>query len=77
MNPGIIIISLYVIRIFLVFLPQTGYIHPDEFFQSSELMAGKLFQIEHYTPWEYKNNDEQKVYRSITHPYLSSGFPYQ
>lgn len=31
-----------IVRIVLVFLPQTGYIHPDEFFQTVEPMAGKL-----------------------------------
>lgn len=30
-----------VIRIALVFLPQYGYIHPDEFFQTSEIVSGK------------------------------------
>lgn len=34
---------LVVIRIVLVFVPQYGYIHPDEFFQTSELIAGKTF----------------------------------
>lgn len=29
------------LRILLVFVPQTGYIHPDEFFQSTEVFAGK------------------------------------
>lgn len=29
------------VRIFLVFVPQLGYIHPDEFFQTVEVMAGK------------------------------------
>lgn len=29
------------VRICLVFVPQIGYIHPDEFFQSVEVMAGK------------------------------------
>ena len=28
------------IRIFLTLLPQTGYIHPDEYFQSTEILAG-------------------------------------
>lgn len=28
------------IRIVLVFIPQFGYIHPDEFFQTIEVMAG-------------------------------------
>lgn len=29
-------------RIALVFVPQYGYIHPDEFFQTSEVIAGKF-----------------------------------
>lgn len=33
---------LVVIRIVLVFLPQHGYIHPDEFFQSTEVVAGEF-----------------------------------
>jgi hypothetical protein len=32
---------LVLIRFCLVFLPQQGYIHPDEFFQSTEVIAGK------------------------------------
>lgn len=34
---------LCVLRVLLVFIPQFGYIHPDEFFQSVEVMAGKRF----------------------------------
>lgn len=37
---------LAVLRVFLVFVPQFGYLHPDEFFQSLEVMAGKLSLIE-------------------------------
>lgn len=37
------------LRVFLVFVPQSGYIHPDEFFQSVEIVAGKLFQSAHET----------------------------
>lgn len=36
---------LVAVRILLVFLPQTGYIHPDEFFQTVEVMAGKRFNF--------------------------------
>lgn len=28
------------LRVALVLMPQSGYIHPDEFFQSLEVMAG-------------------------------------
>lgn len=31
------------LRFVLVFLPQIGYIHPDEFFQIPEIIIGKLF----------------------------------
>lgn len=36
---------LIVIRIVLVFLPQYGYIHPDEFFQTSEVISGTIFKL--------------------------------
>lgn len=32
---------LVIVRVLLVFIPQFGYIHPDEFFQSMEVMAGE------------------------------------
>ncbi|XP_059622659.1 GPI mannosyltransferase 4 [Phlebotomus argentipes] len=41
------------LRVGLVFVPQTGYIHPDEFFQTLEPMAGDEFQLEVSRPWEY------------------------
>lgn len=31
---------LAILRIFLNIIPQTGYIHPDEFFQSIEIVSG-------------------------------------
>lgn len=33
---------LALLRVILVFVPQTGYIHPDEFFQSIEIFTGLL-----------------------------------
>lgn len=33
-------IILVALRVCLVFVPQSGYIHPDEFFQSVEVVAG-------------------------------------
>lgn len=36
---------LVVLRIVLVFIPQYGYIHPDEFFQTSELISGEFLVI--------------------------------
>ena len=34
---------LVVVRIVLTLLPQTGYIHPDEYFQSLEIVTGKNY----------------------------------
>lgn len=34
-------VILVALRVCLVFVPQLGYIHPDEFFQSVEIVAGK------------------------------------
>ncbi|XP_063709701.1 GPI mannosyltransferase 4 [Culicoides brevitarsis] len=41
------------LRIVLVFIPQFGYIHPDEFFQTIEVMAADEFQIDAIRTWEY------------------------
>ncbi|CRK94987.1 CLUMA_CG008475, isoform B [Clunio marinus] len=45
--------ALVVIRIVLVFIPQYGYIHPDEFFQTSEVISGETFQLEATRTWEF------------------------
>lgn len=37
----ILYVALALVRIFLTCLPQLGYIHPDEYFQSLEVIAGK------------------------------------
>lgn len=39
-------LSLVFVRFCLVFLPQQGYIHPDEFFQSTEIVAGIILMKE-------------------------------
>ncbi|ESO07899.1 hypothetical protein HELRODRAFT_169602 [Helobdella robusta] len=44
---------LYVLRLILASLPLNGYIHPDEFFQSAELVAGEEFNIQALKTWEF------------------------
>lgn len=39
------------LRVLLVLMPQSGYIHPDEFFQSLEVMAGKYLMLFLKTDW--------------------------
>lgn len=41
MAPRVLWGSLSLLRLLWCLLPQTGYVHPDEFFQSPEVMAGK------------------------------------
>ncbi|XP_039278397.1 GPI mannosyltransferase 4 isoform X3 [Nilaparvata lugens] len=60
------------IRVALTLLPQTGYVHPDEFFQSIEVVAGSSLGVESNAPWEF--NSTFPV-RSITSPFLVVGVP--
>ncbi|CAO1426944.1 unnamed protein product, partial [Diamesa serratosioi] len=46
---------LVIIRIVLVFIPQYAIIHPDEFFQTSEVITGETFDIEATRTWEFNN----------------------
>ncbi|XP_056632341.1 GPI mannosyltransferase 4 [Diorhabda sublineata] len=64
---------LVLIRILLVFIPQTGYIHPDEFFQSLEVLAGKLLDVQCSPPWEF---NVTTPIRSMTIPYFTMGLSY-
>ncbi|XP_044261351.1 GPI mannosyltransferase 4 [Tribolium madens] len=61
-------------RIILVLIPQFGYIHPDEFFQTIEVQAGKAFHVENNIPWEF--NATFPV-RSVTIPYFTIGMVYK
>ncbi|XP_043492905.1 GPI mannosyltransferase 4 [Polistes fuscatus] len=45
--------ALAAVRILLTLVPQTGYIHPDEYFQAIEVISGDRFDIDIYKPWEY------------------------
>lgn len=35
------------------FVFSTGYIHPDEFFQSPEIAAGDVCGVSNFVPWEF------------------------
>ncbi|EZA54636.1 GPI mannosyltransferase 4 [Ooceraea biroi] len=61
------------LRITLTLAPQTGYIHPDEFFQSIEVVSGEHFDIDVYKPWEF--NTTFPV-RTAFIPQLVVGLPY-
>ncbi|XP_023037611.1 GPI mannosyltransferase 4 [Drosophila willistoni] len=62
-----------VLRLVLVFVPQLGYVHPDEFFQSVEVMTGDHFRLEHTRTWEFNNS---MPLRSITLPFVLLRIPW-
>ncbi|RIB12903.1 Glycosyltransferase Family 22 protein [Gigaspora rosea] len=68
-----------IIYIFLCFLRlicalSPGYIHPDEFFQSPEIMGGDVFGFEVFRPWEFEQHPQC---RSIVIPALTIGLPFK
>ncbi|KAJ8683628.1 hypothetical protein QAD02_019420 [Eretmocerus hayati] len=54
------------LRIASNFIPQNGYIHPDEFFQYIEVASGDSFDIDVNKPWEF----------NVTFPVRNSLFPH-
>ncbi|XP_004424857.2 PREDICTED: GPI mannosyltransferase 4 [Ceratotherium simum simum] len=62
--------SLSLLRLGWCLLPQTGYVHPDEFFQSPEVMAEDILGIEAARPWEFHPNSSC---RTVVFPLLTSG----
>ncbi|XP_010957601.2 GPI mannosyltransferase 4 [Camelus bactrianus] len=62
--------SLSLLRLVWCLLPQTGYVHPDEFFQSPEVMAEDVLGIEAARPWEFHPSSPC---RTVVFPLLTSG----
>ncbi|XP_014284013.1 GPI mannosyltransferase 4 [Halyomorpha halys] len=63
---------LVILRIALIFIPQDGYIHPDEYFQSLEILNSDIFNVASIRPWEF--NSTYPI-RSVALPYVVMGFP--
>ncbi|XP_007955299.1 GPI mannosyltransferase 4 [Orycteropus afer afer] len=62
--------SLGLFRVVWCLLPQTGYVHPDEFFQSPEVMAEDILGMEAARPWEFGPSSSC---RTVVFPLLTSG----
>uniref|UniRef100_A0A8C2N8I0 Mannosyltransferase n=2 Tax=Capra hircus TaxID=9925 RepID=A0A8C2N8I0_CAPHI len=62
--------SLGLLRLAWCLLPQTGYVHPDEFFQSPEVIAGDVLGVEAARPWEFHPSSPC---RTAAFPLLTSG----
>lgn len=52
-EPKIIPFLLAAVRLLVCLVPQTGYIHPDEFFQSSDISGGHYFESNIHPVWEF------------------------
>lgn len=52
-EPNIIPYLLACLRVFICLLPQTGYLHPDEFFQSTDIVGGTYFNSYIEPTWEF------------------------
>ncbi|CAK9827834.1 GPI mannosyltransferase 4 [Anthophora retusa] len=64
---------LVILRIILTLVPQTGYIHPDEYFQSIEVISGDHFDIDVNKPWEFNSTFP---IRTVLIPQIIVGVPY-
>lgn len=64
---------LLVLRVVICCLPLPGYIHPDEFFQSSEVIASDVLGFKTTRTWEWNENSPS---RSIIFPAITSGLPF-
>ncbi|XP_054983985.1 GPI mannosyltransferase 4 [Sorex araneus] len=62
--------GLGLLRLAWCLLPQTGYVHPDEFFQNPEVMAEDILGVEAARPWEFQPNNSC---RTAVFPLLTSG----
>lgn len=65
-NPIFIPLLLGLLRIASCLLPQTGYLHPDEFLQSTDIIAGHHFNSKIEPAWEF----------TTEHPIRCMLFPY-
>jgi phosphatidylinositol glycan class Z len=59
------LIYAFLLLLRLAFALGPGYVHPDEFFQSPEISAQHVFNIQTFTPWEYQ---PERPCRSIVIP---------
>jgi len=57
----------------VVFAFTSGYVHPDEWFQSNEVTARDVFGVDTVIPWEFSS---EAPARSIIGAYASSGAAY-
>lgn len=52
-EPKVLLFILGLVRIIICFWPQTGYLHPDEFFQSTDIYGGHYHKSQVQPVWEF------------------------
>ena len=79
MNTRDYYLLVFIVRFILAIYPPS-YIHPDEFFQSQEVLAGSVFGTQIYRPWEFQSNlldpTQPPPSRTIVTPGITSGSSY-
>ncbi|XP_029466435.1 GPI mannosyltransferase 4 [Rhinatrema bivittatum] len=73
MGPKVVWSLLSLLRFLWCLLPQTGFLHPDEFFQSAEVMAGDILHLQVFRPWEFLPS---APCRSVVFPFITSGISF-
>jgi len=63
------------LRFFAVFCA-FGYLHPDGFFQSPEVLAEDIFGFDTDRPWEFTSKHVDAPARTIVTPAITSGIPF-
>jgi phosphatidylinositol glycan class Z len=70
-----LLLPLWLLRLACVLSP--GYIHPDEFFQGPEVVAGRMYALDAAVPWEFDPAAHaHSPARTIVTPFVVSGLPY-
>ncbi|XP_072014675.1 GPI mannosyltransferase 4-like isoform X2 [Amphiura filiformis] len=67
-------LCLVILRFMVCFYPgqMKGYIHPDQFFQTVEPLAGDIFGFDHLRTWDWNATSPGPI-RNILFPYASVG----
>ena len=61
------------VRVIWTLIGQRGYLHPDEYFQSLEVITSDLFDKSAFRTWEFQVTNTSKPIRNIAIPYLTYG----
>ena len=66
-------LAFVMVRIIWTLIGQRGYLHPDEYFQSLEVITSDLFDKSAFRTWEFQVTNTSKPIRNIAIPYLTYG----